>query len=78
MTESYTELRIRLDLSSQDYLAYYQGRAVAIQTMSLDGQRVRFPASILRPHLGHDGVHGLFVLRIDAHNRVVDLRRLGE
>ena len=78
MTGSYTELRIRLDLSSQEYLAYYQGRAVAIQTMSLDGRRVRFPASILRPHLAHDGIRGLFVLRFDGNNRVVDLRRIGD
>lgn len=75
MNEAHTELRFRLDVSSDQFMAHYQGLAASIQTMSLDGRRVRFPASILRPHLRHDGVHGLFVLRIDADNRVVDLRR---
>lgn len=78
MIEFYTEFRLRLDLSSQQYMAYYQGRAQSIQTLSLDGRRVRFPASILRPHLAHDGIRGLFVLRVDADNRVVDLRRIGD
>lgn len=73
-----TELRFRLNLSSDEYRVYYQGLASSIQAWSLDGRRVRFPASILRPHLRHDGVHGLFALRIDAGNRVVDLRRLGD
>ena len=78
MTEAHTELRFRLDLSNSEYLAYYQGRAASIQTLSVDGRRVRFPANILRPHLRHDGVRGLFALRIDANHRVVDLRRIGD
>lgn len=78
MNAPHTELRFRLDLSNAQYMAYYQGLASSIQTLSLDGRRVRFPASILRPHVRHDGVHGLFALRVDADNRVVDLRRLGD
>lgn len=78
MNAPHTELRFRLNLSSAEFMAYYQGLAASIQTLSLDGRRVRFPASILRPHLSHDGVHGLFALRVDAHHRVVDLRRLGD
>lgn len=76
MNQPYTELRFRLDLSSRQYLTYYHGQASSIQALSVDGRRVRFPANILRPHVRHDGVHGLFALRIDADNRVVDLRRL--
>lgn len=78
MNRSYTELCFRLDLSSQQYLAYYRGQAGSIQTLSLDGRRVRFPASILRPHVRPDGVRGLFALRIDANNRVLDLRRIDD
>ncbi len=76
MNQSYTELCFRLDLSSRQYLAYYSGQAGSIQAISLEGRRVRFPASILRPHVRPDGVHGLFALRIDGNNRILDLRRL--
>ncbi len=76
MNQSYTELCFRLDLSSQQYLAYYSGQAGSIQALTADGRRVRFPASILGPYVRPDGVHGLFALRIDANNRILDLRRL--
>ncbi len=75
MNQSYTELCFRLDLSSQQYVAYYAGQARSIQALSTNGRRVRFPASILRPYVRPDGVHGLFALRIDA-NRILDVRRL--
>lgn len=78
MNQAYTELRFRLDLSSRECLAYYSGRAGAVQALSSDGRRVRFPASILRPHVRPDGVHGLFALRIDAQNRVLELRRIDD
>lgn len=78
MSDSHRELRLRLALSTQQIKAYYQGQALSIQATTLDGRNVRFPANILRPFLRQDGVQGLFVLRIDQRNRVVEMRRIAD
>jgi hypothetical protein len=40
-----------------------------------EGRRIRFPALALRPFVMHDGVNGVFVLRVDENNKLIDLRR---
>ena len=66
-------LRFRLDLSYDDYLAYYQGVARAVRVRSLDGRVVEFPASALRSFVTHDGVHGVFELTFDAAHKFISL-----
>ena len=78
MPESVDEYHFRLSISREQALRYYRGAALAVQAVSDDGRRVRFPAGILRPFITALGVHGRFRLRVDAHNRVVDLQRLGD
>jgi len=70
-------LRLRLAISPRQYRHYYTGRVQAVQARSEEGLRVQFPAGALRPHLGHDGIHGLFELEFDAGRRFVALRRIG-
>ena len=71
-------LRFFLDISAEEYLRYYQGRARYVLAFSHDGRRVQFPAEHLRRFVLHDGVRGEFELRFDAHSRFLDLRRVGE
>ncbi|MGM0594099.1 MAG: DUF2835 domain-containing protein [Pseudomonadota bacterium] len=72
------QLRFYLDLSPERYLRYYQGAARAVSVVSLEGQRLEFPAERLRPFVRHDGVRGLFALTFDDDNRFVSLERLGD
>ena len=69
-------IRFRLDLSSDEYLAYYQGVARDVVVRAEDGRRVRFPAGALQPFITHQGIHGRFELRFDATHQFLGLQRL--
>jgi hypothetical protein len=72
------EIRFRMQLSPAEVLAYYQGTAREVVARALDGRIVRFPASTLRAHVTLDGVRGLFALRFDDNNKLVELVRLSD
>jgi len=72
------EFRLRLAISPEEMLSYYQGQASFVLATSRDGTRVQMPARLLRPHLAADGVVGEFVLRCDDRNRFVSLERTGD
>lgn len=68
--------RFSLQISQEQFLRYYQGSAGAVQVYSECGQRLRFPASRLRPFLTHSGIQGRFQLTVTAGNRFVELKKL--
>ena len=72
------EIRFYLDISAQDYIRYYQGKARFAWALSHDGLRIQFPAERLRPFVRHDGIHGEFVLRFNEQNKFVDMQRIGD
>lgn len=67
-----------LHISADEYLRYYQGQASAVFVVDQHGQRLRFPASALRRHVGHNGVHGTYRLTTDKDHKLVALDRIGE
>lgn len=69
-------IRFRLDISADDYLAYYRGTARDVVVIAEDGRRVKFPAGALQPFILHDGIHGRFELRFDANHKLLGLQRL--
>jgi len=69
-------IRFRLDLTSEQVLAHYQGAVRQIQVIATDGRRVRFPAENLRPFVATDGVHGLFEMSLAKDHRLIALRRV--
>lgn len=71
------EYRFRLAISAEDYLAYYQGAVRQVVVTLANGQRLQFPADSLRPFVRREGVHGEFVLRVDAQNKLQGLERIG-
>jgi hypothetical protein len=73
-----TEYRFHLAIPAEDYLAYYEGAAQQVVVTLATGQRLQFPADSLRPFVSHDGVHGEFVLRVDANNKLQALERLAD
>jgi hypothetical protein len=72
------EYRFRLAIAADQYLAYYGGVARQVVVTLADGQRLQFPADSLRPFVRHDGVHGEFVLRVDAKNKLQAVERIGD
>ena len=70
-------IRFRLAIPADKYLAYYEGRAQNVVVRAEDGRSLRFPASNLRPFLQHEGIFGLFEIRLDCHNKLIDIVCLG-
>ena len=68
--------RFSIQLSQQQFLRHYQGAASTVQVYSECGQRLRFPASRLRPFLTHTGIAGRFQMTVNAENRFVDLKKI--
>ncbi|PYG03682.1 MULTISPECIES: DUF2835 family protein [unclassified Thioalkalivibrio] len=68
--------RIRLDISPDMMEQYYSGRSTTVFAISEAGVSVQFPARLLRPHMTHDGIHGLFELVTENDYRLRDFRRL--
>lgn len=71
------EYRLRLQISAQKMLAYYNGEARYVLATARDGTRVQMPAYLLRAHMTGTGVDGEFCLRCDDNHRFVSLSRMG-
>ncbi|WP_108446326.1 DUF2835 domain-containing protein [Halomonas denitrificans] len=65
-----------IELSYEACLAHYTGQVTQVQTRSLDGRRVAFPAEALRRVVTRDGVHGRFRLTFTEAGRFCAIRRL--
>lgn len=51
---------VRLKVSAEECLAFYQSQALNVHTYSIDGRSVIFPRRLLRTMVDHQGIHGLF------------------
>jgi uncharacterized protein YqjF (DUF2071 family) len=69
------EYIVTLNISALAYQRMYSGEARDILAHDMQGRRVRFPAVSLRPFVTRDGVSGVFVLRVDARNKLIEIRR---
>lgn len=65
----------RLDISAEQYLAYYRGEILSVQVRLADGRLLNFPAGLLRPFLRPEGIHGDFLLSCNERNRQARLSR---
>lgn len=66
---------IRLNIASEELLKLYRGSAREVAGVSVDGQKIRFPAEALKPFVTHNGVQGQFALLVNANNKLINLRR---
>jgi hypothetical protein len=64
-----------LNLTSQDYMPYYQGRVQSIIVMTEQGVKVEFPAMHLRNYLTAIGIKGRFCLKTQ-NNKFLSLEQL--
>lgn len=77
MSASYS-LRFRLALSSEKYLAYYQGAAKNIVARTEDGRNIQFPANAIRRFLQHEGIYGLFEISFNEKNKLLGINRIAD
>jgi hypothetical protein len=70
------EIIISLRISAEDYLAVYQGQVKDVVATAEDGRTVRFPATILKGMVGHEGIYGTFKIHFDRQNKFDGITRL--
>jgi hypothetical protein len=64
-----------INMTSQEFLPYYQGRIKAIIVTSNSGVRVEFPAMHLRNYLTASGIRGKFCLQTQ-NNKFLSLDKI--
>jgi hypothetical protein len=69
------QFTLTLSISSAEYERLYRGQASTVLARDTQGRTLQFPAVSLRPFLGHNGVHGTFVIRVDGNNRLLAIQR---
>lgn len=67
---------IDLNISTEQYLKWYQGSAKVVTTQALDGRRVRFPAHILQTYVTHSGIKGRFAIHFDQQGKFVKIDKV--
>ncbi|MCZ6644017.1 MAG: DUF2835 domain-containing protein [Gammaproteobacteria bacterium] len=67
---------VDLEISAQALLRYYSGAASVVIAYARGGERVRFPAEILRPFVDHGGVSGAFALSVDKFHKLQRIERI--
>lgn len=66
----------KLNISAENYQAYYRGVSQTIVTRSEDGQKIQFPANELRKFVSHSGVCGRFEITYSRNSKLIDLRKI--
>lgn len=66
----------RLNISAQDYQAYYRGQSHVVIAQSEDGKRLQFPAMELRKFVSYTGVHGRFKITYSQDSKLLDLSKV--
>lgn len=69
-----SSIRVRLAISAEEFLAYYQGSAKAVVARSDDNKVIRFPASAIRKFVTHDGIHGSFEISFDENHKLIAIK----
>ncbi|BFM20690.1 DUF2835 domain-containing protein [Gilvimarinus japonicus] len=70
------QLEFSLDISAAQLERYYRGRVREVLAHTIDGRRVRFPLSLLRPFVSHSGVQGWFRIVFDQSMRCERLEKI--
>jgi len=63
-------LRFSLDISPQQYEAWYRGSARRVHVRAEDGRSIQFPAEALQPYLLHNGIRGRFEICFDQNHKL--------
>ena len=70
------EIIFYLNISADEMLRYYQGVAAVVSARSIDGKKIQFPASRLRPFMTQSGIQGRFAISFDENHKFRAMRRI--
>lgn len=70
--------RLAINISYDDFLAYYERQVSDVIAPDIQGKQVRFPASALQQFLTHSGVSGIFELTVDDNNKLLSCQRIAD
>ncbi len=70
-----SEFIVPLSISAEAYQSLYRGDARQVFAHDTEGRKIQFPASSLRSFVTHEGIEGIFVIRVDENNRLIEIRR---
>lgn len=69
------EFEVTLDIDADEYLRMYSGQARNVLALDASGQSIQFPAAALRPFVTREGIHGSFIIRVDAASKLIDVQQ---
>ena len=69
-------VRFKLNISRDEALRYYHGTARNVIVQAENGQRLQFPAEHIRQFIDHLGVNGVFSIRFNEDNKLIDFQRV--
>jgi hypothetical protein len=67
---------VQLHITADEFQRLYAGNVKEVSALSTQGQRVRFPAAILRPYVTHAGIAGTFAIYFSDENRFQRIERI--
>lgn len=70
------KMRFSLNISADEVMKYYQGRANALVTHTDRGVSLRLPVKNFRPFVDEHGLRGHFEIVLDEENKLVSLKKL--
>ena len=68
-------IEVEIHLSQEEVQKAYQG-AEFVYARATDGRSIRFPVRILWSFIGHDGIHGRFLIEFTKNNKFESVYRL--
>ena len=66
---------VPLNITAESYELTYRGAAKVVVARDIDGRTIQLPASSLRPFVTREGIQGVFVIRVDNNNKLIDISR---
>ena len=72
----YKEYIVPLNITAEAYRQLYSGDARNVLAHDREGRKIQFPASSLRSFVTHEGIRGTFIIRVNEHNKLTDIRRV--
>lgn len=70
------QIVVDIVISASEYQRYYSGSVSNVQATTIDGLKVRFPASVLQKVVTHDGISGRFVITFSDAGKFEKIERI--
>lgn len=65
-----------MNISADEFLAWYRGTARSVLSRAQNGLTVQFPANALQRFVHPEGIHGDFWLTYDDDHKFISLERV--